>query len=92
MIVTTYTCDKCGHKQTEKEQMWNIGVSLKHLDNPYQYRGTDALSPRELWCRACVEGIGLLVPSLKPDEPAPKPATLEDIVRELIQEEVEASQ
>ena len=87
MIITTYTCDKCGHAQTQKKQMWNIGVSLKHLDTPYKYSaGGDPLNPKALWCRDCVEGIGLLVPSLKLDAPPPKPTTLEDIVRDLLRE------
>lgn len=87
MIVTTYTCDKCGHAQTEKEQMWDIGISLTHLDYPYSTRRT--LNPKKLWCRACVEEIGLLVPSSKqPNAPVPKPATLEDIVRDLVLETI----
>lgn len=89
-IVTTYTCDKCGYEQTNPEQMWEIGVALKaHINtNPYV---PPALKPKALWCRACVEGIGLLIPSPKPKAPAPEPATLEDIVRELIQEEMDQS-
>jgi len=84
MIVTTYTCDKCGHSQEKKDQMWDIGVSLTHLDSPYS--ATRTLNPKKLWCRDCVEGIGLLVPSPSLKKPPPPPATLEDIVRDLLRE------
>ena len=91
MIVTTYTCDKCGHAQTGEEQTWEIGVSLKHIgfkDSPFIAR---ALKPEALWCRECVEGIGLLCPpDVKPAN-ASKPDRLEDIVLELIHEALEAN-
>ena len=82
-IITTYTCDKCGHKQINNDQMWEIGISLRHSGNP------PTLKPKQLWCRTCVEKIGLLVPS-PPLASAPAPAlTLEDIVRDIIQQEIE---
>lgn len=88
-IVTTYTCDKCGHSQEEKEQMWTVGVSVTHLDSSHWYGNINTLNPKALWCQDCVEGLGLLLPSTKPDAPAPPLVTLETIVRELIQEEME---
>ncbi len=89
-IVTIYSCDKCGHAQETTEQMWEVGVGLKPLPGPHGYSTPRPLNPKVEWCRSCVEGIGLLIPSPKPKEPA-KPATLEDIVRELVREEMDQS-
>lgn len=86
MIVTTYTCDKCGHEQEEPEQMWEIGIvareqTIKHSN----YINT----PREcaLWCHSCVVKFGLLPRPKDTSKPNPIP-TFEDIIREIIQEEI----
>lgn len=88
MITTTYTCDDCGHEQDTPEQMWHIGVALRHhgtKNNSYE-------KPREeeLWCRNCVEKLGLLPTpkEQKSEEPAPEPMSLEDMIRDIIHEEV----
>ena len=89
MIVTTYTCDKCGHSQETRKQMWELGITSHCIDGPSRYN-----TPKEkaLWCRKCTQSLGLL-PQEKTDPPTPEPVlTLEDIVREIIHEEVEASQ
>ncbi len=58
MIVTTYTCDKCGHSQETDEQMWNLGITVEHhgrLTGNYASPAANAL-----WCRKCVETLALL--------------------------------
>jgi len=91
MIATTYTCDRCGKTQDSPKDMYMVGVSVREFTSVPQYNQYITLKPKALWCRDCVEGIGLLVPSPKPKEPV-NSTTLEDIVVELIQEELEAHQ
>ena len=94
MIVTTYTCDKCGHEQNDDKQMWEIGIALNHRGTPpsgFSRLGGAVLNETiELWCRKCVEGLRLLpTPRPKPDDPPPPPKpTLEDMIREIVHEEI----
>lgn len=88
MIVTTYTCDKCGHKQTTKDQMWGIAVVMTH-GGPVPLHGysipNDPPQAKGLWCRKCIEGIGLLCAKPDPeDKTAPTSPTLEDMIREVV--------
>lgn len=88
MIVTTYTCDKCGREQTESKQMWEIGISAR--ESTIKFNKWVA-TPKEsvLWCRSCVVKLGLL-PSAENDPPKPVPTpTFEDMLREIIREEME---
>ena len=92
MIVTTYTCDKCSHSQETYEQMWDIGIMVNHRANPTSYGRFNATAKQALWCRKCIIELGLL-PAKKGDEPTPEPTpTFEDMIREIIQEEIESSQ
>lgn len=90
MIITTYTCDKCGHEQTNDNQMWNIGVAIHHQAHDSRYAYSREPMVKGLWCRPCIESIGLLCPAPKPDDKDVKPApTLEDMIREIVANEVE---
>ena len=88
MIVTTYTCDKCGAEQDNKIQMWDIGILVRSHGTGQIYENPQS-DAKELWCRKCVEGLGLL-PAPKVKTPAkPPPATLEDKIRVIIHQEIE---
>ena len=92
MIVTTYSCDKCRHKQEDRSnprQLWEIGVIIQDI-GAFSRGGFQDIKHKSIWCRECIVDSGLQPP--KKDEPTPKPITLEDIVREIIQEGIEASQ
>ena len=84
-----YICDKCGHIQSTDVQMWGIGVALRWNNAPF---GDSDVQRKALWCRSCVEGIGLLVskPSSGAQPTSPEP-TLEDMIREIIRSEVGGS-
>jgi len=85
MIVTTYTCDKCGHEQTDTNLMWEVGVGIRRS----QKGGGDTPVARELWGQACVvKVLGALPhdPRTGEERPDPRP-TLDDMVREIIREE-----
>ena len=101
MIVTTYTCDKCGHAQNKNDQMWDIGVVIGHHASIYGRDRTPASiygrdrtpNPVQLWCRDCIEELGLLPPGggAKDAPPLPDPPpTLEDMIREIVRQETTA--
>ena len=95
MITTTYKCDNCGHEQKTREQMWDIGVSLRPNGgypgllssgppSPYEKP-----KPEELWCRECVEKLGLLPANggAPKEDTEPEPPTLEDMIRQIVRGE-----
>ncbi len=93
MIVTTYTCDKCGHEQTDNGQMWNIGVSVISHSHQQQHSYSRGPLKGELWCRPCIVKLGLLPTSkVVNDPPQPDPVpTFEDMIREITREEIDDS-
>ena len=85
MIVTTYTCDRCGVTQNKSDQMWHIGIDLYHFgQHPSPYRQQQAL-----WCRQCVADVGVSFPTERGPAAMPVEATLEDKIREIIRSEME---
>lgn len=90
MIITTFKCDRCDHQQDNGEQMWNVGISFSHHNSASHY--PSAPTKEQLWCRECMEKMGLLGPYQAPPQkhdPAPPPApTLEEIIREIARREV----
>ena len=89
-ITTIYKCDKCGHEQDTGAQMWRVEIFVSHYNDSQQTNAHKNLS--KLWCRACVEDVGLL-----PYATRPKPAevvevpTLEEMIRNVVQDEIAAS-
>ncbi len=91
-IVTKYVCDKCDHEQKKAEQMWYIGISRRSVDSPHLRTGGEQITGEKMWCRACVENLHIL-PRSKEDEkknPAPPVPTLEDMIRGIAREEIQA--
>ena len=95
MIVTTYTCDKCGHSQERPgspKQLWDVGIGIEVVGSSRSYSTSPPLFHAKIWCRDCVTKAGLLLPSRTDEEKAPTPPpTLEDMIRELIKEEIDDS-
>ena len=82
-ITISYICDRCGHIQYNDKQMWKLLVSLVHHGLQHNYSTTQ----REvLWCRTCVEGLGLLsIPKKEENTDVPiPPITIEDMIREIV--------
>ena len=86
MIVTTYTCDKCGAAKDNADNMWKIGIVVESPD--YRTARQDVRN-EQLWCRSCVVSkLGTLAPTKDtPPQPDPLP-TLEDMIREIVREEI----
>ncbi len=60
MITTTYKCDRCGHEQPGREQMWNVWIG--YVCEPYK-RGYGSMNQGghdALWCRPCMEAMKIL--------------------------------
>ena len=84
----SYTCDRCNHTQDTEEQMWETGVLLRHTGSRQHYSINFTPQFEQLWCRKCVESIGLLAPpKSERKEPIPSP-TLEDMIRDIVSEEI----
>jgi ribosomal protein L40E len=91
MIEIKYICDKCEATQPTAQQMWMIRVQIGHHGGGYNQMPWS--SKEEMWCRKCIEGLGLL-PSF--DQPAPEsvpppPPSFEDMVREIARDEITQS-
>ena len=95
MIVTTYTCDKCHHsqeKQATPRQLWEIGIGITVFGSRISSYSR-SLCNEQLWCRECIVSVGLLPPTESERKDAPsQPPTLEDLLREMIQEEISSAQ
>lgn len=89
MIITTYTCDKCGHEQKEPKQMWAVGIVAREQRDKTYTKYQDSPKEKVLWCRSCLVKLGIL-PSAVNDPPAPTPVpTLEDMILEIVQEAID---
>ncbi len=85
-VITTYICDKCELEQDTRDGMFDVGITLKSQNN----RLLQAPILQALWCRKCTEaaqlGHFLKIQLSKEKETEPLPATLEDMVRDIVDE------
>ncbi|MEE8465886.1 MAG: hypothetical protein V3S68_05360, partial [Dehalococcoidia bacterium] len=75
--------------QETDDQMWDLGVSVEHHGRRTGNYASPAVGA--LWCRKCVETLGLLPQDRgakdAPPLPDPQP-TLEDMIREIARQEM----
>lgn len=85
MITTTYTCDRCKATQDTDKQFWKVGAacwqSTQHAPGTFDWKFMHV-------CRSCAEIMGFLPGDAKKQDPAVEPPTLEDIIREIVQNEI----
>ncbi len=86
-IETKYCCDKCGWKQDHPEEMTELKIMVRSLHRRYIQPVCKAGA---LWCWKCIRAAGLEPPSV-PDTNPPARATIEDLVRGIVQDEMEDS-
>lgn len=88
MIKTEYICDNCGAVQQTPEQMWEIGI----VYNPPFQAHIATIKHKQLWCRECMVKAHLLgdEAELVKTKAPPIAPSLEDLIRVLIQEEMDA--
>lgn len=90
MIETKYICDRCKKPQpqrieTSQPPLWQIKVTCEPIDsrNVYCPSQQDAQ-----WCNTCVEELKVKRPLIYAGG-HPEPPTLEAIIRDMIQREME---
>jgi hypothetical protein len=93
MIVTTYTCDRCGHSQDEGaenrhnpggfRQMWDVSIELR------SYTARFVPDRKRLWCQDCCDELRLFE-SMRDQKPeTPPPPSMESIIRDIMRDEME---
>ena len=87
-VETKYICDRCGAVQDAPGGMWSVMLYVELGVNPYMRQGQ---SPEKyaLWCRQCVEKFGLARNVELSLEEVRANATLEDMIREIVREEID---
>lgn len=92
-IDTTYSCDRCGHEQKTQVGIINVKLEYKHSSNVYW--STGPLFEKDL-CRSCAVALGFIKMGFKDKEEQKlvpqEPLSLEEMIRELIRDEIQASQ
>ena len=91
---TTYTCDRCGtHRVDEANFLTQVCVKVGVAWSRDGY--TNAVIPPQMWCLECVVGRGLLHPgsvSMDASKAPAQPPTLDEVIREIVRDEIEAAQ
>ena len=93
MITTTYQCDRCGAISVGQDEhdlkAITIGICSAMT---YHYSLSDFSNRTAYWCRKCRVEVGIEHPNRAKDVTpiAPSP-TLEELIREMVREEIEAS-
>jgi hypothetical protein len=92
MKTTTYKCDKCGAEDTTNEvDLDRVGVFVGSYELNYSpWASEPKMQLTREWCRDCRYKYGL-IPAIKESKTEIIPLTLEDFVREMISEEIQAA-
>ena len=83
MIITTYECDRCGHKQDRPEQMYDVAFGYKHVggsSDPIR----DCTRKTALWCRKCLEELNFLPHDANSSANVAAQPTMEEIFRQFV--------
>lgn len=86
-IIVNHVCDKCGHEQETGDQMWYLHVGI----SSESFAAQCTPSVKEYWCRECIQKLGLLMPHIlnaSKEEVEPPKFTLEELIREIVQDEM----
>ena len=81
-VTTTITCDRC-HNEYDNNQMFTVNVTLRPGAGHTYCQEEKSLWHAD-WCQSCCEQMGLKK-QYPPVTPAPKPPTVEDLIREVTQ-------
>ena len=80
-----YTCDKCGSEQNHGDQFWTVGVTATMSI----YAGDQRVDKFSMQvCRPCLESLGIHVRTETKEKPDHNPPTLEDLIREIVEQTV----
>lgn len=90
-IVTTYMCDRCANESTEPLGFAHVEIRLRRINGNFS---DPTPHPVVQWCRPCLVALGLSRPNTIRDEDVTiedPPPTLEDIVRGIVKQALEAA-
>lgn len=93
MKTTIYKCDKCGAEDTTNEiDLDRVGVFVGSYELNYSHWASEPkMQLTREWCKDCRYKYGL-IPAVKESKVEEvTPFTLEDMVREMISEEIQAA-
>jgi hypothetical protein len=92
---TTFTCDRCGETAVDDQ---NFLTKIRvQIESPYILRNegfANSNAPTAAWCKKCLVKFGLIDVGKTnlPAQLAPLvPPSLEEILREIVREEIEAN-
>jgi hypothetical protein len=91
---TVYKCDKCGNEAHTGTQFWTVGVAAFCESNSQQYAigRLDFVDQKSMQvCRPCLELLGIHVSQKTLEKLTYEPPTLEELIREIVQKELESS-
>lgn len=91
--VTTWKCDRC-KKTWSSDKDKNPLTEVSVVTMRYGGRGEVPLSEWQAqWCENCRKATGVFRPAnIEREQPSlPEPLTLEEIIREIVQKEIQAS-
>ena len=106
-VTTKYTCDKCKHTRevpgtcaegrsernrdgADARDFYDLSFNLKWANSPRHALSHPHNINTATWCRNCIVGAGITPPRHDEEKPL-EPITLEDLVREIVQDEVSAA-
>ena len=91
----TYQCDKCKKESTDRNilKLTTIGIGIKtDRMSSYDYEKFSLYDPlrREMdLCSDCLRALGFIHKKESFEDTFPDPPTLEEMIREIIQEEIQ---
>ena len=85
-ITTIYKCDKCGAEQPTNVQFWNLSISYQELSLSYGKSYTKGIHV----CRKCLESLGINPSKETKESPDYNPPTIEELIAEIVQRELDA--
>jgi hypothetical protein len=91
MQTTIYKCDKCGVEDTTNEiKLDRVGIFVGNYERRYSWGNGIKVEVTKEWCEKCRIAAGLIA---KPKSLTVEvtPITLEDMLREMMREEIQAA-
>jgi len=83
-----YECDRCTHHNTDPTDFYVVRIACTQ-QQVSGYSHPMSASPQRLWCESCTKEAGLKwVRTVN----VPEPPTFEDMIREIVQDEIQNSQ
>lgn len=87
-IITKYICDRCKKEHDTAENIWDIAITCENSRYRSSYT-TPTKHQSAIWCRTCVNEMGIFTPLLRAEGDFPPPITIDDMIRAIIVETIQ---